>query len=37
MIAAQLDAVQARFSAIRPGHHGDRGTSQPPDAQPGTS
>jgi len=37
MIAAQLDAAQARFTAIGHGHDGDSGTSQPPGAQPGTS
>ncbi len=37
MIAAQFDAAQARFATLGHGHHGDRGTSQPPGAQPGTS
>ena len=34
LIAAQLDAAQARFAAIG---HGDRGASQPPGARPGSS
>ena len=34
MMAAQLDAVQGRFTAIGHGHQGDSGTSQPSAAQP---
>ena len=34
LIAARLDAAQARFTAIE---HGDRGASQPPGARPGSS
>lgn len=37
MIAAQLDDAQARFTASRPGHHGDSTASQSPGARPGSS
>ena len=37
MIAAQLDAAQGRFTAIGHGRDGDSGTSQGPDARPGSS
>jgi hypothetical protein len=37
LIAAQLDAAQARFAAIGHGHHGDSRADHPHSTRPGSS